>query len=488
MTRLTMPQLGESVTEGTIIKWLKQTGDRVAVDEPLVEIETEKVNVEVPSPWEGTLTEILVPEGETVSVGTDLAAITQTDELTVAASAPAVTATSAASAAPLPIPQPEADALDVMGSLAAESGAAAANGKRQRYSPAVLRLAEEHNLDLAAIPGSGLEGRVTRKDVLGWLQRQEGSAAPQPLTAAEQPAQQAIQESVASPAQSNRPPLVQEAPVTSPPVPALQEPPAPAAVTAPSLGFLETAAATAAPVQREEIAQVADEEIVRPSPTRRAIAQHMVRSVQTSPHAWMVVEIDMTRLVRLRESLKASFRQREGVDLTYLAFMLKATVLALKENPRLNASWRDGDVVLKRRINLGIAVDTDDGLMAPVIHNADNYSIAGLARVAADLAVRARSRRLRLEDVQGGTFTVDNTGVFGSIVSAPIINQPQAAIVTMEAIIKRPVVVDDGIAVRSLMNSCISFDHRIVDGGDVGRFMKALKLHLEGFGEGTAIY
>ena len=222
--------------------------------------------------------------------------------------------------------------------------------------------------------------------------------------------------------------------------------------------------------------------------TRRAIAAHMSRSVQTSPHAWMMVEVDVTPLVALRTAAKDAFHDREGVDLTYLPFMIKATVAALKLHPRLNSSWSDAGVILKRRINIGIAVDTPQGLVVPVIHNADDFSIAGLARRSADLAARARSRRLKLEEVQGGTFTVDNVGPIGSVVSQPIINQPQCAIVTMESIVKRPVVLNDAIAVRSMMNCCTSFDHRIVDGGDIGPFMKALKGYLEAMGPDTPLY
>jgi 2-oxoisovalerate dehydrogenase E2 component (dihydrolipoyl transacylase) len=230
-----------------------------------------------------------------------------------------------------------------------------------------------------------------------------------------------------------------------------------------------------------------DEEILKPSATRLTIARNMVRAAAI-PTAWMVVELDVTRLVRLRESLKEAFRQREGVDLSYLPFIIKATVEALKEHPLLNSQWRDDQIVLKKRINMGIAVGSDEGLIVPVIHNADRLSIAGLAHAVVDLAQRARARKLRLEDVQGGTFTIDNTGVFGSLVSQPIINPPQCAILSTEAIIKRPVVVDDAIAIRSLMHMCISFDHRIVDGSHVGPFMQAIKKRVESFGPDTAIY
>ena len=499
--RLAMPQLGESVTEGTIIKWLKSAGEHVGLDEPLVEIETEKVNVEVPSPWEGVLSEILVPEGETVSVGTELATIEEGvaspphplssfsgERVTVGDE---VGAQKPASMPELPLSRDDGRSSEVAAqssvlSPRSSNGPHSSDGARRRYSPAVLRLAEEHSIDMAQVSGSGLGGRVTRKDLMNVLEHR-GTAPASAPSAAEQPALEAIQESAETPAQAGRTLATVPLPPRSPEGKAeTSEASGAAQLIAPAAQATPPVTATAEAASMTQLGE--DEDLIHPSPTRRAIAAHMVRSVQTAPHAWMVVEVDMTRLVRFRESIKASFREREGVDLSYLPFMIKATVLALKESPRLNASWREGEIVLKRRINIGIAVNTPEGLMVPVIHNADNYSIAGLARVAADLAARARARRLKLEEVQGGTFTVDNTGVFGSVVSAPIINQPQAAIVTMEAIVKRPVVIDDAIAVRSIMNSCISFDHRVVDGGEVGPFMQSLKRHLESFGPDTPIY
>jgi 2-oxoisovalerate dehydrogenase E2 component (dihydrolipoyl transacylase) len=323
----------------------------------------------------------------------------------------------------------------------------------------VLRLAREHGVDLSLLSGTGGGGRITRKDVQAWIERPQQGAVAAPAAPAEE--------------QSLFTPPMAEPAVTA-------ELPLPAAARPESDG---RAAEGAAPVALGE-----DEELEPLTATRRAIAAHMTRSVQTSPHAWMVVEVDVSGLVALRTAEKDAFRDREGVDLTYLPFMIKATVAALKAHPRLNSSWSDAGVILKRRINVGIAVDTPQGLVVPVIHNADDYSIAGLARRCADLAARARSRRLRIDDVQGGTFTVDNVGPIGSVVSQPIINQPQCAIVTMESILKRPVVLDDAIAVRSMMNCCISFDHRIVDGGDIGPFMKTLKAGLEAFGPGTPIY
>jgi 2-oxoisovalerate dehydrogenase E2 component (dihydrolipoyl transacylase) len=452
MPTFVMPQLGESDVEGTVLKWLKRPGEFVRADEPLVEVETEKVNVEIPSPFEGTLTQILVPEGETVPVGAELAIIAAAEEAIAAAGAPTTGdgAARAPAAAP-PAARPPAEAVD-RAARDGQGGPGAPAGRAGpgRYSPAVLRLAAEHGLDLGAIRGTGLEGRVTRKDVLRFIESGGAAAVAAPARA---------EPSAAAPAARVQPPPASPAP----PVP-----PAPAAATAPEAG--------------------ADEEVIKPSPTRLTIARNMLRVWQTVPVAWMVVEVDLTRLVRLRESVREEFRRREGVDLSYLPFAIKATVEALKEHPLLNSQWRDDHIVLKKRIHIGVAVATDEGLIVPVVHDADRLSIAGLAHAVADLAARARARKLRLEDVQGGTFTIDNTGVFGSVVSQPILNPPQCAILTTEAVTRRPVVVEDGFAVRSLMNMCISFDHRIVDGSHVGPFMQSVKRRLESFGPDTPIY
>jgi 2-oxoisovalerate dehydrogenase E2 component (dihydrolipoyl transacylase) len=436
MPTFVMPQLGESDVEGTVIRWLKQPGELVRADEPLVEVETEKVNVEIPSPFAGTLTEILVPEGQTVPVGTPLAVIGEA----VPAATPAAPAQSAGEAVTAAAPTSGGDGRQPV------SAAPPVRGEG-RYSPAVLRLAQEHGLDLRAIPGTGLGGRVTRKDVLRFLEQRAAQPAPTP---------------------------------TVTPTPAAPAPSPPPAVT-PTAGP-QPAAPTAVPPAAE------DEEVITPSPTRLTIARNMLRAAQTIPAAWMAVEVDVTRLVRLRGAIREEFRRREGVDLTYLPFVIQATAQALKEHPLLNSQWRDDHIVLKKRINIGVAVATDEGLIVPVIHDADRLSIAGLAHALADLAQRARARRLRLEDVQGGTFTIDNTGVFGSIISRPIINPPQCAILTTEAIVPRPVVVEDAIAIRSLMNLGIAFDHRIVDGSHVGPFMQRIKQSLEAYGPDTPMY
>ena len=304
-----------------------------------------------------------------------------------------------------------------------------ANGQRgpNRLSPAVRRLAREHNIDVDAITGTGMGGRVTRNDVLRYLE-----TAPAPA----------------------RTPV---APAETP------------------------AAAPTAPVGAEE-------ERAPLTPVRRMIAEAMERSVREIPHAWSMVEVDISELVALRNRERDGFRQREGVNLTYLPFALKAVAGALKDNPTLNASWGGDHIVLKRRIHLGIAVAAPSGLVVPVIHDADRLSIAGLAHAVDDLSGRARAGSLRLEDVQGGTFTVNNTGALGSILGGPIINHPQAAIMTTEALQQRPVVINDAIAIRWMMNLCMSFDHRINDGAEAGAFLQSVKSRLEAFDGDTPIY
>lgn len=414
-----MPQLGESITEGTVLRWLKGEGDLVALEEPLVEIETEKVTVEMPSPVAGRVTKILVPAGETVPVGAELCLIEE--EAAVPAGAAPARAPAAEKAPPASVPP----------AVPAEAGsteAAEHPAHRRRWlSPVVQRLAREHQVDLEQVRGTGIEGRVTRRDVMAYLARR----AEGPATAV----------------------AASEAPEAAP------------------------------VVGREE------PQLVRPSATRRTIAQRLTRSAQTIPHAWMMVEADVTPLARYREEVKRSFRDREGVDLTFLPFVIKAAVESLKEYPHLNASWRDEGLLVYREVNVGIAVATEEGLIVPVIRKADGLSIAGLAHAVADLSGRARARKLRLAEVEGGTFTVNNTGAFGSVLSAPIINPPQVANLTSEQVVKRAVVQDgDAIAVRAVMNLCISFDHRAVDGAYVGAFMEAVKRRLEGYGPPTPLY
>jgi 2-oxoisovalerate dehydrogenase E2 component (dihydrolipoyl transacylase) len=486
MASVTMPQLGESVVEGTVARWLKSEGDAVAKYEPLVEVITDKVNSEVPSPEAGILSRIAVPEGQTVKVGTEIAVI---ETAALAGSDEAADRPDAAPAATAP-PHADAGAASpaeapaVVGSSASAGAATdsvaeatdapkySTDELRRRSSPLVRRLAQEHDIDLALVTGTGTGGRVTKEDMLAYIeQRQQPEAAP----AAAVPAAAGAQEAAPAAAPAAPPPA-------RPP-----DTPASPAERAPE----EAAGVIAAPASREAIPTPAraDEVVLPTSPMRRAIAEHMVRSVTTAPHAWTYVEVDASGLVRSREAARAAFREREGIDLSYVPFVCKALVEALREHPVLNSTWREGQVVLKQEINLGVAVALEDGLVVPVIRNADEKSIAGLARTLADLVGRARAGRLGVADVQGGTFTLNNTGALGSVLSMPIINQPQAAILTMEALAKRVVVTaDEAIAVRPMLNLCLSFDHRVCDGLQVGRFMQAIRRRIETMTPEQSIY
>lgn len=494
ITSVTMPQLGESVTEGTIGKWLKQPGDKIEKYESIAEVITDKVNAEIPSPVAGVIKELKVEEGATVPVGTEILTIeeaggavgtpapeapssqpvaAQQAEQPAPAPAPAAPAPAAAPptngaqatptpAAPQYIPQAEMPA-DMTQSVAASmpqsapemySGSVAtvpqaAGGTeseedilRRRSTPAVRRLAEEHSVNLGQVTGTGLGGRVTKEDILQYV-AQRGAA----------PAAQPAQVAPSAP----MPTVAQSAPMAQ----------APAPTPMPSTAGGDTPMGL--------------------TPMRRAIAEHMVRSVHTSPHAWTTVEIDMTNVVRYRDSIKESFKQREGVDITYLSFFIKAVIDAIKQVPMVNAIWSDEQgVILKRDINLGIPIDIGEGLIVPVIHNADNLSVTGIARQVYDLANRARANKLTLADIQGGTITVNNTGSLGVVMTHSIINQPQACLVTMEAVVKRPVVIDDAIAIRHMMYSTIALDHRILDGGVGARFLRIVKASLENYSAETA--
>jgi 2-oxoisovalerate dehydrogenase E2 component (dihydrolipoyl transacylase) len=443
MTSITMPQLGESVAEGTIGRWLKTAGERIERDEPLVEVITDKVTAEIPSPVGGVVEKIVVEEGQTVPVGREIAVIAQAGAEGDGSASQAPTSDTSAAVAERPGPPAEMAAGEVTASAPlqaapSEEEEGEAVGEPRRASPLVRRLAREHNVDLTQVRGSGAGGRVTKDDIVAFVQSR--GAAPVPVAAAA----------------ATRPAPLPEMAVEAPP---------------------------AAPADRG-----ADEEYVALSPMRRTIAEHMVRSKQVSPDAWGLVEVDVTGLARLRESLQSDWQRREGFELTFLPFFIKSVVESLREHPILNSSWGEDRIILKRRINLGIAVAVEDGLVVPVIHDAEQKSIAGLAHAVRDLAARARAGKLGLPDIQGGTFTVNNTGALGSIMSAPIINQPQAAIITMEAIVKRPVVLDDAIAIRSMMNVCLSFDHRILDGAAALRFLQSTKRRLEAYASGTAVY
>lgn len=417
MPDVKMPQLGESVTEGTLGKWLKQPGEPVGKYEPLVEVVTDKVNAEIPSDFEGVLTEILVQEGETVHVGTVICRIAEAGEAVSSQPTQQETPVPRTEAAPVPV------SLTVHPSVPV--AAVASPAAHARYSPAVVRLAQENGVDLTRVTGSGDGGRVTRKDLQAYLanRSQVPSATPVPVAS-----------------------------------------------------------------QRSAVSAGGEDEIIIPTPVRKTIARRMVESKHNAPHAWTMMEADVTSLVAARNVVKADFKRKEGIDLTFLPFFIKATVEALKQYPLVNAAWVDDTIHVKKHIHISIAVATDDALVVPVIHDADRLSIAGLAHAVNDLAARARSGKLVMADVQGGTFTVNNTGAFGSILSQPIINAPQAAILSLESIVKRPVVVNDAIAIRSMVNLCLSLDHRVLDGWISGQFLQAIKARLQSYDVDTPLF
>jgi pyruvate/2-oxoglutarate dehydrogenase complex dihydrolipoamide acyltransferase (E2) component len=448
MATVTMPQLGESVTEGTILHWLKQPGEAVALDEPLCEIETEKVTAELPSPFAGTMGRQIAAESATISVGAPLCEIVEAGGVPTDVSAPP-TAPARATPEPATTPPPEppatAGALPESGWLggpmaippaphangpSAEAAptpappppVAASSGpapdRSHFYSPAVMRVAAERGIDLGAIQGTGAGGRVTRGDV------EAASSGAQPAAAA-------------PPAEAPR--LVTPAPVRPQPTPG-----------------------------------GGDYEVVTLSPTRKTIAAHLAAVAREVPQAWTMVEADLTQLVRRRDA------ERQHVEhLTLLPYVVQAVCAVLREVPELNSRWEGDELRRYRACHIGIAVSTDHGLLVPVIRDAEELSTEGLAHRIADLAARARERRLTVDEVEGGTFTVNNTGAFGSIASQPIVNAPQVGIVTLERAVQRPVVVDDAIAIRWMANLCLSFDHRALDGIEAGRFLAALKARLE---------
>src|SRR5262245_5532313 len=431
-----MPQLGETIVEGTILKWLKTEGDAVARDEPLFEISTDKVDTEVPSPVAGTVTKILVQEGATVPVGTELMEIDEGGEGASAGASGGATSddpsapASATEAAPEPSPDagtsgptsapsaaaPQPAAAGMMQPAAAAGATLPDRGPRsQILSPLVRKLAKEHDLDLSQIAGTGTGGRITKADVMAVVAA-SGTTA------------------VATPAAS------------AAPAPALAQP-----MPAPTAG--------------------AGEEVVPVTHIRKAIAEHMLASTQTSARAWTLVEVNVDHLVKLRERVKDAFAERYGVKLTYLPMVFRATVDALLEFPDVNGRL-DGDSIVRHRyVNMGIAVSYDAGLIVPVVKGVDGMNTIGVARAIADLAARARSHQLQPDEVQGATFTITNPGPYGSVASVPIINQPNAGILSFDAIVKRPVVVDDAIGIRSMVNISMSWDHRIIDGELATRFI-----------------
>ena len=478
---VTMPQLGESVTEGTIARWLKQPGDAIAKYESIAEVITDKVNAEIPAPADGVMSELIAPEGTVVPVGQPICSIDTGDGATDAApqaieqepaavAAPVESVASTPGPAPAQSAEPQAGAesavapiqeaftetaADAPSEAPATHEATGGNGQVGGYhvTPAVRMLVREHGVDLSQITGSGIGGRISKKDVLEFVQRRDaGSGASVPQGT----------------------PTGVPAPATPPAMSPTQAPqPAPSVGSAP-------APASAVPTSFTQGVTGEGETVVPLTQVRKAIAEHMVRSRQTSPHAYVMVEVDMSAVSRIRDREKAAFEARHGVKLTFLPFVARAVVEALQRHPTLNASWSDAGIVVKRAINLGIAVALEDNLIVPVVRDADRLSITGLATTMADLGARARSSHLKLDEIQGGTFTLNNTGALGAVMTQAIINQPQAAIMTMDLVVKRPVVVGDAIAIRPIMNLGLSFDHRINDGLQATRFVTAVQKLLEG--------
>ncbi|UVI32316.1 dihydrolipoamide acetyltransferase family protein [Paenibacillus spongiae] len=445
-----MPQLAESLVSATIEKWLKQPGDPVDVYEPIAEIITDKVNAELPSTLKGTLVKILVRAGETIPVGTPICLV-ETEE-------------DAASGDPVQAGgHQQGGAGQGASAVSAEAAGSAAAGEsdtsmRHRYSPAVQQIAAEHGVNLTLVPGTGLGGRITRKDVLAYV----ASGAPKQAAPKTAP--------VPSAASSDQLNMDSRMPVRST-----------------GIHLSETPRIPQVEVEGQSIPG-SGETFVDITPIRNTIAQKMRQSVTEIPHGWMMIEVDVTNLVILRNKLKDEFRAREGVNLTYLAFFIKAVVNAIKEYPIINSVWAVDKIIVKRDINISLSVGTEDSVITPVIKNADQKNIAGIAREIDVLARKTREGKLKLDDIQGGTFTVNNTGSFGSILTQPIINYPQAAIVTFESIVKRPVVINDMLAVRSMANVCLSLDHRILDGVICGRFLQRVKDTLEGFDQDMKLY
>lgn len=439
MIEIKMPQLGESVTEGTVGRWLKRPGDPVAKYEPLLEVVTDKVDTEVPAPEAGILHEILVPEGETVRVGTVIARLT-----------PAGATGSATSAAPVTTVAATESRATTTTVTATTAPPATDDGRNTYLSPVVARLLAEHQLNPAQIRGTGQGGRITKQDVLRFLAERE-----------KQPATPAATPVAPAPAAPTPVPIPTPAPAPMPVAPVPTPPP----VTAPTTSEIP-----------------ADAELVPLTPMRRSIAEHMVRSVRTSPHVTTVMEVDLSRVIAHRAAHQEAF-SRQGVRLTMTPYFIMAAIAGLQAVPVFNGSFTDQGIIIHRRINIGVAVALNEGLLVPVIPDADEKNLLGLARAVNDLAERARSKRLRPEETQGGTFTITNHGVTGSLFATPIINQPQAGILGIGAVVKRPVVITqnglDAIAIRPLCYLSFTFDHRIADGATADQFLSTVKKRLE---------
>ena len=431
MTDVVMPQMGESIVEGTLTKWLKKPGERIERDEPLFEISTDKVDTEIPSPVAGTLSEVLVEEGKTVGINTVVARIDEGGSGAAAAPPAQAAAPPAAQAAPPPpsaAPVQETATQETIQPTPAPQQVEDTASATGPLSPLVRKMARENNIDLGKVRGTGAGGRITKQDLEAHL-----SAAP------------------AAPA------APQAAPVAAP-----QAPAAPAPVAAG--GQAKTR--------------------IEPLSTMRAkIAEHMVMSKRTSAHVTTVHRVDMTKVAKMRERNKALFQQNYGFSLTYLPFITRAAVVALRQFPLLNASLDNNNIIYHNEINIGIAVALENGLIVPVIRAADEKNVLGLQRSVVDLATRARSRQLKPDEVQGGTFSITNFGSFGSLIGTPVINQPQVAIMGVGTVDKTPVVVDDAIAIRSICHLSLSFDHRLIDGALADQFMTKVKQVLESWSE-----
>ena len=486
-----MPQMGVSVSEGTITRWLKQPGESVALDEPLLEISTDKVDTEVPSPGEGVLSEVRVQEGETVEVGTVLAVIgaagsapsepaapaePPADETPTAAPPPPAAAEPPASPPPATAP-PEPVAPEAPPPALAAPGSG--NGKTF-ISPVVARIAAEHGVDPGVVPGTGQGGRVTKKDILAFIESGAAAAPAAPPVAPEATAP-AAPEPVAAQAPPEAPaPAPAPAPV-APPTPAAPAPAAPPPAAAPP----------PTPVQPPTPVVAAGAEFEEPvNAMRRGIAEHMRRSLDTAAHVTSAIEVDMSRVVAARERLKQEYQRAYGVNPTYLAFVAQAAIETLKDWPWVNGELRGEKIVTRSFVNLGIAVSLEEGkgLIVPVIRNAQDLNLLGIARAIADVAERARTKKLMPDDVQGGTFTITNPGGYGTFHGTPVISQPQAAILGTYALVKRPWVVQDElgndvIAIRPIMNLTLTYDHRLIDGALAGRFLRDLRKKLESWGE-----
>jgi len=473
MIDVVMPQMGESIVEGTLTKWLKKKGDHVERDEPLFEISTDKVDTEIPSPSAGTLSEIMVEEGKTVGINTVVGRISEgangagapqaAASQPVAPAAPPVApqaaappqasqatpqaAPPAASTTPSPQPRPSEPEAPVATVVEETAGP---------LSPLVRKMARENNIDLSKIKGTGAGGRITKQDLETYLSVPAQSQAP-----------------------SQTPPQAQAVPPQAPPV---QAPPPTQMVPAQPAQH-PTDIPTQAPAVVFRAGEAPSTRIEPMSIMRQRIAEHMVFSKRTSAHVTTVHKVDMTRIAKLRDRIKAQFQAEHGFGLTFLPFVLRAATAALRQYPILNASIDGTNVIYHRDINLGIAVALENGLIVPVIRNADEKNVVGLQRAISDLAARARSRQLRPDEVQAGTFSITNFGSFGSVFATPVINQPQVAILGVGAVDKEPVVVDDAIAIRSMCYLALTFDHRLIDGALADQFTGKVKDVLQTWGE-----